>query len=187
MLRLRILLSGILLAITTLASQATTVSSYYCATGFRTVKIGDPVEVVRAACGEPTSNQVRQKQITAALNTEVWIYSLTIPTANKNVAYLPVLAITFQEGKVTKIDRGNSSNAAPGYCGVNGTLNLGDTPDSVLSACGRPTTINTSQVPNTTTKTVTEWVYNAGPYKPQMIFDFENGVLSEINSGALGS
>ncbi len=167
--------------------HAATFPSYYCPTTFRTVKIGDGIDAVRAACGNPTTTLTRQEQVATPINTTKWIYTLNLKDKNGSPVYIPAFTITFRDQKVAQIERNNLPTTGGSFCITNGTVNLGDTQDSVLRVCGQPNVINSRQDSATATKETVEWIYNFGPYKPQIIFDFNNGVLTQIGSGALGS
>lgn len=165
----------------------TTTSSYSCPNTYITVQLGDSVDKVRAACGDPTTASKRVEPVSSTINTLQWIYT-SGQSLNGRVSQLPVLVISFRNQQVTKIENLATAGLSVPACSYNGSINLGDSQDSVLLACGRPSLVSTKQEtdPNPQTKEVTEWVYNYGPYKPQIIFDFEGGALKQIITGALG-
>lgn len=167
--------------------QAATFSSYYCPTTYQTVKVGDGIDTVRAACGNPTTAITRQQQVVTPVNTTTWVYTLNLKDKSGSPFVLPAFTITFRDQKVTQIERNNLPTSGGNYCILNGSVNLGDAQDSVLRVCGQPNMINSRQDSNTSTKEIVQWVYNFGPYKPQIIFDFDAGVLTQISSGSLGS
>lgn len=160
-------------------------NSYYCEKNFRNVQIGDTTENVRAACGDPTTTTTHDVQVSTPIDAVRWTYTLGLFSVKDAVFTLPSITITLREKKVIEINRSNLpiSNAA---CTLNGSVNIGDTAEQVLLTCGQPNyTSNIQQMVNST-KPVTEWIYNFGPYKPQIIFNFENDKLTQINSGQLG-
>lgn len=183
----RILLLAIILCSFGTNLQAATFSTYYCPTTYKTVKLGDSIDAVRAACGNPTSTTTRQEQVLIPVNTVKWIYTLNLKDKSGNPVLIPAFTITLRDQKVIAIERNNLPTLGSSYCVQNGSVNLGDMQDSVLQACGQPNAVNSQQDSTTSTKEVVEWVYNNGPYKPQIIFNFEGGVLKQMGSGALGN
>lgn len=166
---------------------AATFPSYYCDKTFRTVKVGDTQDTVKAACGQPSSTATRQEAVSTPIVYTQWIYSLGLLKTRETEVFLPALAITFQDQKVVKIDQSGSPLANGANCAVNGSVNVGDSQEKVLIICGRPNTVNSTQEAKTTTKEVIQWIYNNGPYKPQILFNFEEGILTQIASGSPGS
>lgn len=173
--------------LTTNTLAATTFPSYYCPKTYRMVKLGDSLEIVRTACGDPTTTLTQEvKDNNNAISTIQWIYTLG-PVDLKNIASVPSLTISFRDQKVIKVEKNGLALNDTGFCSMNGAVNMGDTMEKVLSTCGNPGMVNTQQEANPIPKLVTKWVYNSGPYKPQIIFNFDNGVVTEISAGALGS
>src|SRR6185312_13432690 len=159
-------------------------SSYYCINTYQLVKIGDTADTVRTACGAPTTTTTEEKQISTPVTFTRWTYTLGHKLIKGVWFYLPSLIIIFNDQQqVTQIEQNGAAIAVGSYCAINNMVNIGDTKDSVLLACGRPDFINTRQEAATSTKTITRWTYNNGPYKPQMLFDFEDGKLSTITTG----
>lgn len=167
-------------------AYAATFPSYYCDSTFQTVKVGDTAMAVQAACGQPTTSTTNQVPVVTPTTTTQWIYSLGLFSI-KGVSYsLPTLTIQFDSNqRVIQIERSNSL-VSSGYCAASGVINIGDPMNTVLLTCGQPNFTSVHQQPITTTKDVTEWTYNFGPYKPQIIFDFEGGLVTQISSGQLG-
>lgn len=184
----RIFLTTIVLLFFVDPLQAATFPSYYCPTTYKTVKLGDSIDTVRAACGDPSMTTTRKGQVNTPITTTQWIYTLNLQNKKKNTFdSQPAFSITFRDQKVIQIERNNLPPITGNNCVLNGLVNMGDTQDAVLSMCGQPNIVNSRQDSNTSTKEIVEWTYNFGPYKPQIIFDFENGVLTQIGSGALGN
>jgi len=161
-------------------------STYYCANTFQVVKTGDTTDRVRTACGQPTSITTQQQSIIMPVAVTQWIYTLGLFTLKGLVFSLPTLSINFDsDQKITQINRSGMLVSA-GYCAINGVINTGDPMNKVLLTCGQPNFISTQQQNVTTTKTITQWIYNKGPYQPQIIFNFEGNSLTRITSGQLG-
>lgn len=159
--------------------QAISVSSYTCPSTYRTVQVGNSMDNVRSACGEPTSSTVEAVPVNTPIETTQWIYTANVKIKD-NFISTPILVITLQNGQVTQIEK--TSLAAPLSTSCANVINFGDSQATVLSACGQPNIVNSKQKANTNTKQITHWIYNFGPYKPQVIFDFDNGVLTQISS-----
>jgi hypothetical protein len=168
------------------AAYAATFPSYYCANTFQTVKLGDSPDTVRTACGQPSTNITHQVPVVTPTTITQWTYTLGLLSFKGTAFFLPTILITFDNNQqVTQISR-NNSFVITSYCALNGTINVGDPASKVLATCGQPSFVNTQQQAVTTSKNVSEWTYNFGPYKPQIIFDFENNQLAQITSGQLG-
>lgn len=167
-------------------AHASGYNSYYCEKGFRNIQTGDSVDAVRAACGDPTSTNTREEQTSKQEETVRWVYALGVFN-NKNVfVSLSNIVITFHDQRVIELNSAGASVTRGNCAIVGGVVNIGDTVDQVLQTCGQPNFINNMQQAVAAKKTVTEWIYNNGPYKPQIILDFESDKLTQIISGQLG-
>jgi hypothetical protein len=186
-------LSFLLLLFFSSAGLAADFSSFVCPNTYRGVRVGDSMDAVTSACGKPTTVATEQKQTNTPVTTTVWVYTQGGALGSLNVKgvslSLPTLTIAFDSNqKVSSISsQGSSSNnSSLGYCGMGKTVNIGDSQETVKAECGEPTMVNSQESSSTTTQNVVVWTYNYGPYKPQIIFKFENGLLSGLSSGALG-
>lgn len=178
--KLILVLMGVLLS-----EKAFSYNSYTCDKTFRIVQVGDSMDTVRVACGEPTTSKNIEKPVTTSVTTAQWIYTLGLIQYKGIVLNLSSLAISFRDQKVIAIAR-SGAIVTNGYCAINGRVNLGDTMTQVLTTCGQPNLVNNLQEAINSTKSITEWIYDNGPYKPQILFDFEAGKLTEIITGQLG-
>jgi hypothetical protein len=160
--------------------------NFYCEKNFRSVRVGDSMDTVQAACGAPSSSVNKQIPVQTPLNVVRWIYTLGLLSVDGVSVNLPSLTVTFSNNQIVDISRNNMPVSRSGYCNINGMINIGDNMGTVLSRCGRPDFINQQQIMQTTNKQVTEWVYNFGPYRQQALFDFENNTLTQITMGQLG-
>lgn len=166
--------------------SAATFPSYYCPTTYQSVRIGDDSTTLRAACGNPNTVTTRQEQIQTPTQTLVWIYTLGLFSVKGASFFLPTLTITFDNNqKVIQVDR-SGTVIVTGFCAINGVVNLGDSATQVLATCGQPSYASTRQQVTNSSKDITEWTYNYGPYKPQIIFDLEDDKITQITSGQLG-
>lgn len=160
-------------------------STYYCEKTFRVVNVGDSMDTIKTACGEPSSTSNQEQIITTSVPVIKWIYSLGMFTIKGVVFNLPTINITFRDQNVIEITR-NGLSVNNGYCAINGLVTLNDTMDKVIVNCGQPSFTTTAQQEIPTTKIITQWVYNFGPYLPQIIFAFDNNKVIQISSGQLG-
>lgn len=173
------------------AGLAADFSSFVCPNTYRDVKVGDSMDIVTAACGQPTTVSTQQKQTNTPVTTTVWVYSQGGVLGSLNVKgvslSLPSLTVAFDsDQKVSSISSQGSSTSSLGYCGMGKTIHIGDSQETVKAECGEPSMVNSQESSSTTTQNVVVWTYNYGPYKPQIIFKFENGLLNKLSSGALG-
>lgn len=168
-------------------AHAYSYSNYYCAKNFKSVSVGATMDTVRAACGDPSNTVTKQIPVKTPLNVVQWIYTLGLISIDGVSLNLPSLTITFSNNQIIEIMRNNLPVTAGGYCNINGMINIGDSMSTVIARCGRPNFINQRQLMQTSNKEVIEWIYNFGPYRQQVLFDFENGTLSQINMGQLGN
>lgn len=160
-------------------------SNYYCEKTFSVVKVGDSMEAIKAACGEPTNISTQEQTVPNTTSAVKWVYNLGMFTIKGVVFNLPMINLTFREQKVVDVNR-NGLPVTAGYCAINGLVTLGDTMDKVLLNCGQPNFTTTAELQNSTSKTITQWTYNFGPYRPQIIFNFDNEKVIQISNGQLG-
>lgn len=168
-------------------AHAYSYSNYYCEKNFKSVSVGATMDTVRAACGEPNNTIIKQLPVQTPLNQVQWIYTLGLLDINGVKLNLPSLTLTFANNQIIEIMRNNLPITNGGYCNINGKINIGDNMNTVLTRCGRPNFINQRQRMQISYKQVIEWIYNFGPYRQQVLFDFDNGSLTQITMGQLGS
>src|SRR5687767_10693497 len=84
----------------------TTVSfaeNFVCKENYKTVKTGDTMEMVRAACGAPSQISEREEVTQSPKSSVQWTYN-AIPTIYKNgvpyTIYLPTIVVNFEDNKV---------------------------------------------------------------------------------------
>jgi len=161
-------------------------SNYFCEKGARGVSVGDTIDTVRAACGDPTTVTTKNIQEASPASTVQWIYTLGFIVAKNVAVTLPTLTITFQNQVVTQLAKNGIPLVGDTNCTLTGVVRIGDSMDKVTAACGQPNMVNNSQQTVSINKEVMTWTYNFGPYQPQILFNFENGQLAQITSGQLG-
>ncbi|MES2217862.1 MAG: DUF2845 domain-containing protein [Pseudomonadota bacterium] len=155
-----------------------------CPGNFNQINMGDTVESVIAACGKPAGQ-------TSTENTEegpqewnfyVQVAAAYVPNLNTTSQATLKTTIAFDKGKVTNMSVNGVGVSNTAICGP--TIQVGDTMDSVKSACGKPAFINRgtgsqagTEDPNSkNTKTTTLTYTSAGN---QISLIFENGVLTD--------
>lgn len=170
------------------ASLVEAYSTFYCEKEYRNVSVGDSMDTVRAACGDPTHTTTKEQQVLVPVDVDQWVYNLgLLPGNGSAVITLPSLTLTFRDNAVIQIDRVGFPNSNVGQCNVIGVVHIGDSKQKTLSVCGQPDQVNHSQLSTKNTKVIVVWTYDYGSYRPQIIFDFdETGRLTEISSGPLG-
>ena len=170
-------------------------SSYYCPATHGYIHLGMNSAQVISSCGQPTTvSQSKQaaeikvpvtQLIYSSLNSGSTYYGLdatyqiwSLPSGSTGVT----LQVNIMNDKITSVNLNGASNNATSVCG--GTaLQVGDSADSVYSACGSPSVTNqtyiTQQVPGKAKPET--WMYSAGPYQPSFHLTFLNGILQSIN------
>jgi hypothetical protein len=177
---IRILMLG-LLAITNSAFAA----RFVCPNTYQTVMTGFTSAQVASACGVPTTITTNNVASNAPVVQEQWVYSLRNPLSQGVNQYFPELILTFQDDKVVQISSNNQSALSLFLCYRTNRIRIGSTSAEVRQNCGLPSSTNSIQTANSQEVALTEWVYNFGPYRPQMIFTFQNGVLQNIRMGQI--
>lgn len=166
-----------LLTIALLANAAR--ADMFCPTNFNSIKEGDSIAAVIAACGKPDSQASNNKK---ANQPQEWTYYLanqSTPAPTRSVAGSTMkMTVAFDaSGKAINISVNGSGMPQTAACGSQ--IQLGDAQDAVTNACGKPAYINQSQeaqnasVPETE---ITELTYNASP---TVVLVFVNGRLSQ--------
>jgi hypothetical protein len=166
-------------------------NSYYCANTNQGVSIGENITQVFTACGAPTTTSTQQ-QLVPMLNTaEQWVYTTGTATITAQgiipPANAPSLMFTIQNGVVTQIKHTGIIMSSNVGCNIAQTIGVNSTAAAVRLACGNPTYIQPAAGTNSAQHTTTTWIYNHGPFQPQIIFIFTDNVLTNIKSGQLGN
>lgn len=163
--------------------------SYYCDNTGRNVNSGDSTAVVTQNCGAPTSMTAREDVVSQPIQVTEWVYSSSPLSTKTTETVRPFISVMFSNSKVTQVQKGGTAITSDTiYCSLTGTIHIGDTQDSVRQNCGSPTYVNVRQIANNVVKKYKVWTYNFGPYRPQIIFTFdEQGNLQDIKAGQLGN
>jgi len=148
--------------------------AFFCPTNFNQIQIGDTLEQVQQACGQPDKQDEKEVE---AEGPQEWSYFVAQNVAiNAMQQVQGTLKTTFSfdaNGKAINISVNGIGVGATTICGNN--LQLGDTKETVKATCGQPSFIN-KQSTSTEKKSskVTEFTYNTNP--PVKLI-FENGRL----------
>src|SRR5262249_28864349 len=156
-------------------------NQFNCPTTFQTVSVGATMDEVQAACGQPASTSTSTAQVNEPVNLIQWIYLPTNAIAQPNSQFMPQLVITFKDNQVVNVTPHNQTSTTNFPCLQNNRITVGSSMNFVTEQCGAPKYINKIQQSNMRNATVTQWVYNFGSYRPQMIFIFTDGKLTQIN------
>jgi hypothetical protein len=164
---------------------------YYCANTNQGVSVGENITQVFTACGAPTTMSTQQQLVPTVNTAAQWVYTTgtakitaqgIVPPANA-----PSLIFTIQNGVVTQIQRSGAIMSSNLGCDMAQAIGVNSTAAAVRLVCGNPTYIQPASGTNSIQHTSTTWIYNHGPFQPQIIFTFTDGKLMNIKSGQLGS
>ena len=145
----------------------------FCPTNFNQIKVGETLEDVLNACGKPYHVHTTESDDNLP---QAWSYFVspanagqTIPNSGNASVKMDV---TFANGRVVNITSNAMSLASTTICGA--PISVGDTYESVKSACGKPPFINKGQPTPSTQPAIkiTELTYGTSP---AVILVFENG------------
>lgn len=170
------------LSILLLLMLATSCYAVFCPTSFKSVNYGDSVAQVIQTCGAPTTQKQYIKSNQPPPPQE-WDYYISASTHSSLAQPTSKLAITFKDNVVININLAGRNLSSTNLCGniLSGSIvQIGDTMDSVKTACGRPDFINQSQpveINNPANNIeVVELRYEG---TPPITLIFENGVLTD--------
>lgn len=172
-------------------------NSFYCPTQHGFIHPGMTRDEVIQACGQPTHIE-QSKQ---PLVQEIPVTELIYTNLNQGAPY-PGLNNTYQMWSITSgttqvhmqiniihdqihsIQVNGSHDNATNVCG--GTpLQIGDSADSVYSACGSPSMVNQTYIKEpikTEHHAYPElWTYQVSPYDPPFHLTFLNNILQSIS------
>lgn len=160
-------------------------ANFVCPNTFKTVMTGYTMDQVTAACGQPTSSSNSQGQMTLPVKQMQWIYTLPSSTTFNGYLHAPQMVIVFENDQVVEVSSSTSEAASLFACYRTDRIAVGNSTTQVLQQCGSPNFINYVQQARPQTVSSTQWVYNFGPYRPQMVFIFQNGILQQIQLGQI--
>ena len=91
------LLAEILLTSSILCSTEVFALSYYCMNHNKSVNTGDTADMVKQACGEPSSAVTKDETTSQPVQVVEWTYAATAPVTKDISTYVPVLVLVFSD------------------------------------------------------------------------------------------
>ena len=180
-------ISGLLLL--TFSASALADSSYFCMDTHQPVSVGDSMDFVAAACGEPSTKKDAQQSLANDSDNVLtqWVYTRaddTLPAkgGKKNIVQKPALTFSFQNGMLIQIDHHAPAEVTDTICLSMPEINH-DNMHAVKFLCGKPDHVITGNQVKNLSQSVTVWTYNFSPYQPPMDFIFSDGKLTDIRPG----
>ncbi len=168
--------------ITLLALGSITTTSYalFCPKNYNQIAIGDSIQQVEQQCGKPDGIKVSKGDNNGP---QEWNYY--VQPAMNNYTSMRIkgtqdasvkMAIALNGGKILNITVNGMSLANTTICGGR-NISVGDTAESLKSACGDPVFVNKSaETSGVKPPDITEYKYNSTP--PTLLV-FVNGQLQE--------
>lgn len=119
---------------------------------------------------------------TTSLGSGVYQRGLQSSQVVLNTGPLTPVTVTSKDNKIVGISMSGQSVQSLSICGY--AFAVGDSPDSAVSSCGQPNSVNnTYQLVDTDqTQLIETWSYQPGNYQRPFQLIFTDGVLSQINS-----
>lgn len=174
---------------------ALAVNSFYCPGNHGYINIGMSTDQVSSACGQPSNIQQSQQPLVQQIPMTELIYT----NLNKGAVYSGLnstyqmwsipsgttqvnLQVNIINDQVSSVQVNGQGGDAMSVCGGN-PIQVGDSADTVYSACGSPTMVNQTYIKRSVqsnSKPVI-WTYEANPYQPSFHLTFLNGTLQSID------
>lgn len=172
------------------------VTSFYCPTGHGYINLGMSTSQVLSACGQPSSIEKSNQSLIQQIPVTELIYTNLnqgAPYSGLDVTYQMwsissgttqvSMQVNIINNQVSSIEVNGQSENAMSVCG--GTpIQIGDSADSVYSACGNPSMVNQTYIKQpvrTSDNAKPEtWVYNVDQYSQSFRLTFLNGILQSI-------
>lgn len=180
---------GYCLFIIPLLGLAYQTSSYYCPITHNYVNLGDTIDQVTKACGNPTDTKTWTSVNYDSIPVEQWIYQARMPLLHKQypttgvniVSYPITLAINFKDNQISQMMAEGNIVQAGYYCSLDTPIKIGDSKNAVKSLCGTPNAIkNTTQPTEKHTATQLIYIYKLDQYSNPVSLYFENFKLVKI-------
>lgn len=150
--------------------------AFFCPTNFSQIDFGNSLDQVKQLCGNPDKETSIEKE---PKTPQEWTYfipqTVSSETSNAMQGTLKTSVTFDKDGNAINISVNGIGVGSSTICGNN--IQLGDTQESIKSACGKPSFINKQEADNASEQQkvkVTELLYNANP---PVTLVFENGVL----------
>jgi len=143
--------------------------AWVCPNNFNPINPGDSLATVINQCGKPLIQKASEGE---SNGPQEWGFYVAVNPPNPNTIKLTVV---FANQKVISLVANAMSLTSTSMCG--GTINVGDSMETVKAACGNPMFINkgqqsASQKPSE----ILELIY---PGEPETTLVFVNGLLKE--------
>lgn len=138
----------------------------FCPNNFNSINIGDSQAQIEQVCGKADSQS--SKEVSPEGLPQEWGYFVSPPDSQYNLK----VTVAFDKDKVINISVNGASMNTTSIC--NGaSISVGDSLQSIKSACGKPAYVNQSQAQQQATEKtkITELKYGA------TTLVFENGKL----------
>ncbi len=143
----------------------------FCPNGFSSINMGDSLDAVVKACGEPDSKKTTKK---LPFQAQEWVYY--VASYPGMTGTLKTTVAFDDSGKVINISVNGAGVSETQIC-KNKTIQFGNTPEEIEAVCGKPTYINKTTGEGAAKPTeITELQYNASP---TVTLVFQNGILTE--------
>lgn len=143
----------------------------FCPNNFNSISIGDSLDSVLAACGQPDKQTTKKDKPT---QPQEWVYFIAA-TPDMPGALRTTIAFD-ANGKVVNISVNGAGVTQTQICGQ--TIQFGDKQEDIQNACGKPAYVN--QATNESEKLkeveITELKYNS---VPPVTLTFMDGKLQE--------
>lgn len=184
------------LGICLLPLSASAVQTMYCPQNSGYISIGMTQDQVVSACGQPLS----KRKSDSALMQKVPVKQLIWTTLNQG-SYYPGLNSAFYNqwslssgstgvnleidiinNKVNSIKLNSSNTNSATICGGPNSIQVGDDISKVYTACGTPSTVNSTYVsqPVPSNSSPEVWVYQVNQYQSPYSLTFLDGKLQSI-------
>jgi hypothetical protein len=150
------------------ALAATPAFAMLCPNNFNEITVGQTMEQIKQQCGPPDSEKSSDSK--SDLPQEWNYYVQVSPTDQATLK----TTIAFNKGKVTNMSVNGIGVSTTAICGGN-NISVGDTEDSIKTACGKPAFINQGNVNGGTPTKVTDLTYGG---TQAVVLEFEDGVFT---------
>jgi hypothetical protein len=136
-----------------------------CPNNFNEINVGQTIEQVKQQCGAPDAEKTSDSK--SDLPQEWNYYVQVSPTDQATLK----TTIAFNKGKVTNMSVNGIGVSTTAICGGN-NISVGDTEDSIKTACGKPAFINQGNVSAAATTKITDLTYGTA------VLEFEDSVFT---------
>jgi hypothetical protein len=164
-------------------------NNLYCPQGAQYIQPGMNILDVKQACGAPIHVTKREVADSHKIPLIQWTFRVgSLSGIRRSNFYFrtasinnPTLVVTFKQNKVMTVSLDGQGMPASDICGGI-PINKGDDMSAVSNACGTPNYTNETYTLAPTGSNSKEeiWSMKLGPYQPDIILTFKNGILQSI-------